>query len=69
MTAGSSCLLVWLAALDACRALSMDCLSYGRHYRCAQGVQQEWPASLCMPAPVCFPSPLVGLGVSTQQPI
>jgi hypothetical protein len=42
---------VWLAAFGACWALSIDSLSYGRSYCCAQG-----PASLCMSASVCLPS-------------
>jgi hypothetical protein len=48
---GHSHLCVWLAALDACQALSMDYLSYGRRYCCAQG-----PASLCKSVPVYFTS-------------
>jgi hypothetical protein len=58
--AGCSHHYVLLVALDVCQALSMDYLSYGRHYRCAQG-----PASLCTSAPVCFPSSPCGGRVRT----
>jgi hypothetical protein len=35
---GHSCHHVWLASLDVCWALFMDCLSYGRCHRYAQGI-------------------------------
>jgi hypothetical protein len=55
---GHSCHHVWLVVLDVCRTLSVDSLSYGRHFHCAQG-----PASLCMSVPVCFLSSSCGGGV------
>jgi hypothetical protein len=47
---GPSCHHVWLVALGACRALSMDYFSYGRSYCCTPGL-----APLCVSVPVCFP--------------
>jgi hypothetical protein len=58
VTAGCSHHCVWLAALDACWAVFMDYLSYGRCYCCAQG-----PASPCRSVPVCFLSSPCGGGV------
>jgi hypothetical protein len=55
VAAGCICHRVWLAALDACQALSIDCLSYGRHYHCYWG--QHPCEHSCL---FVFPPSLVG---------
>jgi hypothetical protein len=61
---GSGCglqsLLCMVGSLDACWALSMDCLSYSRCYHCAQGTQWNKPATCEHIHLFVFPPSLVG---------
>jgi hypothetical protein len=51
---------VWLVALDAYWAISMDCLSYGRRYCCTQGVHRAGQCPCAHALLFVFPLPLVG---------
>jgi hypothetical protein len=60
---GHSCHWVWLVVLDACWALSMDCLSYGNTIAPKESGRMGWYPC----APMClfvFPPPLVGRSYS-----